>query len=65
MLEAKEGYCTTCERLSYFLPVEEGYQCQNCQAINTMKGPSEPDEAPDVKAELFADVNDPPIDEIL
>lgn len=41
MLTAKDGYCLNCERITYFIPIEEGYQCQSCLGVNTMKGMSD------------------------
>ncbi len=38
MLVAKDAYCLNCEKITYFIPVKEGYECQSCQGINTMKG---------------------------
>lgn len=56
MLEAKEGYCTQCELITYFLPVEEGYECQRCKGINTMQGLKNLSEDPEVMAETVVDL---------
>lgn len=56
MLEPKDGYCTNCERFSYFILIEEGYECQNCKGVNTMKGLKDISEDPDLKAETEADI---------
>ena len=37
MLVAKDGYCLNCERMTYFVPTEEGYECQSSLGINTMQ----------------------------
>lgn len=57
MLEPKEGYCTHCEQLSYFILLEEGYECQYCKAINTMRGLKDIED-PSLKAETTADIVD-------
>lgn len=64
MYEAKEGYCTSCESFAYFVMGEDGYECQNCKAINTMKGLQDIEQDPSEKADLVVDVNKPD-DEII
>lgn len=59
MLEAKDGYCTHCEKITYFIPVEEGYECQSCKAINTMQGLKDITEDPALKADTVVDLYQP------
>jgi hypothetical protein len=59
MLEAKDGYCTHCEKITYFIPVEEGYECQGCKAINTMQGLKDITEDPTLKADTVVDLYQP------
>lgn len=59
MLEAKDAYCTNCEKITYFIPVEEGYECQSCKSINTMRGMKDIHEDPSLKADTVVDLNQP------
>lgn len=65
MLEPKEAFCTHCETLTYFIPVEEGYECQNCKSINTMKGAKDLSDDPATKPDTFVDVLRPEEEDIL
>ena len=56
MLEAKDAYCTNCEKITYFIPVEGGYECQSCKAINTMRGLKDISEDPTLKADTVVDL---------
>lgn len=59
MLEAKDAYCVNCEKITYFVPVEEGYECQSCKSINTMRGMQDIVEDPSRKADTVVDLNKP------
>jgi len=50
MLEAKDAYCVNCEKITYFIPVEGGYECQSCKSVNTMRGMKDIHEDPSQKA---------------
>lgn len=59
MLEAKDAYCTNCEKITYFIPVEAGYECQSCKAINTMEGMKDISLDPLQKADTVVDLYRP------
>ncbi len=59
MLEAKDAYCVNCERITYFIPVEGGYECQSCKSVNTMRGMKDIHEDPSQKADTVVDLNLP------
>lgn len=59
MLEAKDAYCINCEKITYFILTEEGYECQNCKGINTMRGPRDLNEDPSLKADTVVDLYTP------
>ncbi len=59
MLVAKDAYCTNCQKITYFIPVDEGYECQNCKGINTMKGMQEVDMDEETKVDTFFDLHLP------
>lgn len=59
MLMAKDGYCTNCERITYFIPVQEGYECQSCGGINTMRGLKEMDMDEESKMDTLQDLHLP------
>ena len=59
MLEAKDAYCVNCEKITYFIPVEGGYECQSCKSLNTMRGMKDTHEVPPQKAETVVDHNLP------
>jgi hypothetical protein len=59
LLEAKDAYCTNCEKITYFILVDEGYECQNCKGINTMRGLKDINEDPSMKADTVVDLYRP------
>ena len=59
MLEAKDAYCVNCEKITYFIPVEGGYECQSCKSLNTMRGMKDIHEDPSQKADTVIDLNLP------
>jgi hypothetical protein len=48
-----------CEKITYFIPVEGGYECQSCKSLNTMRGMKDIHEDPSQKADTVVDLNLP------
>ncbi len=56
MLVAKDGYCLNCERITYFVPTEVGYECQSCLGINTMQGMKDMEMDSETKLDTLKDL---------